>query len=180
MGTRDPIAVALSAWPADRFPPNYVSFWQHELRFYPAKAAGEAIDALRMKSDPFAPTIDAVTAILDEWGIVPAAAPPPPPKSKTWVDQRNAVNRAKIDETEAQNMADNALVRSLDDATFVELARQVINNLEPAVRALVEKRDPRKQQMIRSLVANLVRRKDFELEKSHTQGVKNVEALKNA
>jgi hypothetical protein len=157
VGTSCVISRALSAWPSERFPPGYVTFWRHELRFYPAGSVADAINALRMKSDPFAPTIDAVRAILDDWGVVPSQ--PARKRVDSWIDTRNARARSEMQACEQANLRDNALCATLSEERYRELAAIVVSELDEMIRPMYQRegKDLRRVQMIRSKVAQMVR-----------------------
>lgn len=121
---------ALSHWPRERFPEGFQSFWDSQFEGYTDQTVADAIDAVRMKSDPFVPTCDMVREILHEWGIAPAKRDVP-----AWDRLDYLRVKAERDRIQAQQDDDERICEAMSDATFETLARQEIAKFEPDVRA---------------------------------------------
>ena len=124
----NPIAVALRYWPADRFPKqDYAAFWCWKFKDYPPHVVAEAIGVLIMESDPFAPTCEEVTRILERLGMKPDVA--------AW-DKLNFLRvKAERDAIKAQQDEDDAICNAMSDATFETLARAEIAKFDADVQA---------------------------------------------
>jgi len=108
----NPIAVALRYWPADRFPKqDYAAFWCWKFKDYPPHVVAEAIGVLIMESDPFAPTCEEVTRILERLGMKPDVT--------TWEREDYLRIKAEREKIQAQQDDDDAVCNALSRTVWI-------------------------------------------------------------
>lgn len=124
---------ALAHWPRDRFPDGFQSYWESAFTGYMEQTVADAIDAVRMDSDPFVPTCEMVRKMLQDWGVVPPAKESGPP---AWDRIAYEKTRDECRAIAAQQAENRKLCESLSDADFERIAREQIALFDSEVRAL--------------------------------------------
>ena len=123
---------ALNHWPAERFPSGYRDYWDSVFSGYLERTVADAIDAVRMESDPYVPTCEMVRRVLTEWGVSKPAARSDP----SWQDVLNERNRQERKAIEREQKANRDLCNRLSDDDFARIAREHIAMFDKDVRDL--------------------------------------------
>lgn len=152
MGRTETIRIALSKWPRERWPDpdRFEGYWEFRFKGYREKSVADAILAVKLESDPWLPTCEAVAAMLKEWGIMPAGKDKP---GRAETDEQRSTRKEKA----TQPHPDDVLCKSLDDATFTRLAEQHVGTLEPDIARVVRSKPLRDRASVRQAVAALAR-----------------------
>lgn len=153
--TLSPIRMALAQWPPERFPrADYVGYWEYEFSGYAEQSVADAINAVKMDSDPYSPTVAAVRSKLNEWGLVSTVA-------RERENAAMAAERLRISAEckllAEKDKADNELCYRLSDEQFAQAANAVLPSLDPDVVALLKRKPLKSWQLVRRMVAEYAR-----------------------
>lgn len=126
-----PIRLALAKWPRERFDDfdSFASYWERVFQDYDAQGVADAIDAVRMHSDPYMPTCDAVLERLRDFGAKPSSSAAALKMTQTF----RARVQAEADRAAASNQADDATIADAPPELVAHVADQVLTTLEPAL-----------------------------------------------
>lgn len=124
---------ALAHWPIERFPDGFQTYWESAFAGYIEQTVADAIDAVRMESDPYLPTCEMVRRVLSEWGIARPAESQGPP---SWDRIAYEKTRDECRAIAAEQAANREVCDGLADADFERIAREQIALFGAEVQAL--------------------------------------------